>query len=311
MPERAQALAYTNSHKTGALAVTLGASMWGLFWIPLRYLDNAGISGLWSIALVTLCAALPAILLTAYRLELPDFGALDTWLLGTALGLATVLYFIGVLYSDVVRVVFLFYLLPVWTIISARVIYGEKIHGIKLLVIALSLCGLWLLLGARPSIPLPENPGDWSALAAGFCWGVSLSVLRGERKSASCASAATTLLAACAISTLGALAILHSSSDALLTLPKGDNLRNALLTSTAFGMLAIFPSLLGQIWGAKQIPAATAALLTMSEILVATVSATILIGTELNALSLAGGIVIISAVFLDLLTQYKAGQTNP
>jgi len=34
-----------------------------------------------------------------------------------------------------------------------------------------------------------------------------------------------------------------------------------------FGALMFFPSLLGQIWGARKIPAPTAALLTMTEIL--------------------------------------------
>ena len=36
----------------GALAIAIGAGLWGLFWIPLRYLSDAGFGPLWSSALV-------------------------------------------------------------------------------------------------------------------------------------------------------------------------------------------------------------------------------------------------------------------
>ena len=44
--------AYTNTDKPGAWAVTVGSAIWGLFWIPLRYLEDAGIPGVWAVALV-------------------------------------------------------------------------------------------------------------------------------------------------------------------------------------------------------------------------------------------------------------------
>ena len=35
----------------GTAAIVLGASVWGLFWIPLRYLSNYGFEGLWAVAI--------------------------------------------------------------------------------------------------------------------------------------------------------------------------------------------------------------------------------------------------------------------
>ena len=62
----------------------------------------------------------------------------------------------------------------------------------------------------------------------------------------------------------------------------------------------MLPSMLGQIWGARRIPAPTAALLTMTEIIVATLSAYFLIGTELGTLAFIGGALIVLAVAIDL-----------
>jgi drug/metabolite transporter (DMT)-like permease len=64
--------------------------------------------------------------------------------------------------------------------------------------------------------------------------------------------------------------------------------------------------MLGQIWGARRIPAPTAALLTMTEILVATASAGILIGTELPPIAMLGGVIIITAVCIDLAVKRQA-----
>lgn len=303
MPEPAQTVGYTKTDRAGAVCVLAGSALWGLFWIPLRYLDDAGVSGLWAIAIVVVCALIPAVLLTVSKKETVELLSPDAWLLGTALGLATVLYFVGILYSDVVRVIFLFYLLPVWTTLSARLIYGEPIRGIKLLVIATALIGLWLLLGGGAALPYPKNPGDWAAIGAGFCWGVSLSLLRGRQDAPPFASTAVTLCAAFVLSVLAAIVTMILQPDVQAGLPPWSTIKNVLLISAAFGMIAIFPAMLGQIWGARRIPAPTAALLTMSEIIVATLSASLLIGTELGPVAWLGGAVIVASVCMDLYAQ--------
>lgn len=298
--------AYTKSRSAGAWAVTAGAAIWGLFWIPLRYLENAGIPGLWAIALVLLAALIPSILLTVKTGELAELTTVNGWLIGAALSLSTVLYFAAVLYTDVIRAIFLFYLLPMWTTLSARVLYGEPIRSSQLAIILAALFGVWLLLGGGMSIPLPNNVGDWCAIGAGFCWGVSLSLLRGREETPPFSSTSAVLFAGAVLASLCALTL-------GIELPDIAHVKTGALSLTAlaglilgFGALMFFPSLLGQIWGARKIPAPTAALLTMTEILVATASAGWLIGTELTAISLLGGLVIIGAVCIDLILKRGA-----
>ncbi len=80
---------------------------------------------------------------------------------------------------------------------------------------------------------------------------------------------------------------------------------SVLLTVVFFGAAILLPSMMVQIWGAGILPAPTAALLTMTEIIVATISAYILIGTELKGSSALGALVILIAVLADILIKRR------
>ena len=301
----------------GALSVSIGAAFWGLFWIPLRYLDNNGVHGLWAVGAVTITAALPPLLFMLYRRETADLRSGDAWLIGGALGCSAALYFLGIMMSDVIRVILLFYLLPVWTTIAARIIYRERIRPVQLLVIVVALLGMWLLLGAGARLPLPTNPGDWCGLGAGMLWAVSLALLRGKNNASVLPSVFMTMSVTAALSLSVAICItflganLPAMSSTVGVAMAGDGtpslsaLYQGLPVISLFGAAVLFPAMFSQIYGAQLIPAPTAALLTMTEILVASLSAWLLIGTELTRISLLGGVVIIVAVIGDLGVQYR------
>jgi len=291
--------------RQGALSVALGAALWGLFWIPLRFLDERGVTGLWAVALVMFALIIPAFIALACSRKLHTLKSADAWLIGCALGLSTVLYFTGIIVSDVIRVVFLFYLLPVWTTLAARIIYKEPITHTRLLVITIALIGLWLLLGGGNSIPIPNNIGDWCGLLAGACWGFSLAAIRGKDDVDAGAMVCTTAVGATIIAVVMALLLSNVGLSELVSTPKVESWPLVLGIALVFSTLLLLPSLIGQVWGAQRIAAPTAALLTMSEILVATVSAYVLVGTELNAISFFGAMIILIAVLIDITVQYK------
>lgn len=294
-----------NASQQGALSVALGAALWGLFWLPLRFLDDKGVNGLWAVALVMFTLIIPATIALMYHRKLHTLKSADAWIIGSALGLSIVLYFTGIIVTDVIRVVFLFYLLPVWTTLSARILYKEPITRTRLLVITIALVGLWLLLGGGNSIPIPSNIGDWCGLLAGACWGVSLSAIRGKEGIDASAMVCTTAIGATAIALVMVLLIPSSALAELVATPRVKSWTLVLSASLAFSTLLMLPSLIGQVWGAQRVAAPTAALLTMSEIVVATVSAYFLVGTELNTVSFIGALIILIAVLLDIATKYK------
>ena len=86
--------------------------MWGLFWLPLRGMENAGIEGGWS---VWLFYAVPFIVVTPFVLaRLRKWSVIGRRLHVTAFATAVSLTFYAeaLVYTDVVRAMLLFYLTP-------------------------------------------------------------------------------------------------------------------------------------------------------------------------------------------------------
>ena len=111
MPAQARAAA--------VLALLLNAFTWGLSWWPLRRLQAAGVHPLWAtvlvyvVALAVLLAWRPGAL--AHALRAPSL-----WWLVLASGATNAAFNWGMAIGDVVRVVLLFYLMPLWAVLLAR-----------------------------------------------------------------------------------------------------------------------------------------------------------------------------------------------
>jgi drug/metabolite transporter (DMT)-like permease len=278
----------------GALAIAVGAGLWGLFWIPLRYLSEAGFGPFWSAAMA-MGAGLPVAIWAASRWGKwqPDHVR---WmaLVGVGIGISEVCYFYAVVSTDVIRAIFLFYMLPIWATLIDRVVFGIRLAPWRAFAILLAFAGLWLLLGGDGGLPVPRNAGDWAGLVAGFFWGSTLSLVRGRAEvdpywNVASAIFFGTLLAALAAVLIGNVEFSEGSLTPTLA-----------VGVVAFGILAFWPSMIGQLWGARLVPATRAALLTMTEIVVATISAWVLIGTSMTTLSVIGGMVIVTAVLIDI-----------
>jgi drug/metabolite transporter (DMT)-like permease len=152
--------------------------VWGLIWYPYRALEADGIPGV-SAAVLTYLVAL---VIGAVALRRWWIGVRPTWLLaliGLAAGGCNLGYVLATLEGEVMRVLLLFYLAPLWTVLLARLLLGEAITAVGLLVIALSLAGAAVMLW-RPGqgSPLPGNPAEWIGLAAGLLFALSNVLIR-------------------------------------------------------------------------------------------------------------------------------------
>ncbi len=286
----------------GGAAIALGAGIWGLFWIPLRYLDQHGVEGPWAVALTLSAGMLIAVPLAIWKSRKSRKSRWWFSCFGTTIGLATVLYFAAVILSDVVRVVFLFYLLPIWATLLARVLYREQLRLRKLMAVCIAFLGLFMLLGGNGGLPLPQNLGDWFALVSGFLWALSLTLIRGNPELDPYVSASTPFVFGAPLALLLGFFLLHTAPASVQGLPELADVGSLLPISILFGCIVLWPSLFAQVWGARLVAAPTAALLTMTEILVATFSAWLLIGSSLTPVAILGGGLIVCAAVLDLTT---------
>ena len=87
----------------------------------------------------------------------------------------------GVTTGDVVRVVLLFYLMPLWTLLLARLLLREPLHAGVLARAALALGGaLVMLWPAEGGWPVPSQPADWLGLIGGVSFALNNVMLRRE-----------------------------------------------------------------------------------------------------------------------------------
>jgi drug/metabolite transporter (DMT)-like permease len=154
--------------------VLSGAMVWGLIWYPFRVLQEIGVSG----ALATMITYLLAMVFGAFMLPRVwrERSAIGGWalLLVFSAGWANFGYVLGMLHGEVMRVLLLFYLAPVWTILFSFWLLGERLNRYGYLIIALSLGGAMLILW-EPGMdfPFPQNISEWLGLSAGMGFALS------------------------------------------------------------------------------------------------------------------------------------------
>jgi drug/metabolite transporter (DMT)-like permease len=154
--------------------VLSGALVWGLIWYPYRVLQDIGVSG----AMATLITYLLAMLWGAFMLprvwrERSTFG---WWalLLVLSAGWANLGYVLAMLQGEVMRVLLLFYLAPVWTILFSFWLLDERLNRYGYLIVALSLGGAMVMLWEpNLGLPLPQNLAEWLGLSAGMGFALS------------------------------------------------------------------------------------------------------------------------------------------
>jgi len=155
-------------------SLVYAATLWGLMWYPYRLLNEAGVGGIAS-SLITYAVPLLALGWLHVR-ELQR--ARSQWLWLTALGLAAgwtnLAYVLAVLQGEVVRVLLLFYLSPLWTVLFSRFLLHEKLNHAGVAVMALAAGGAMVMLWQPDGgLPLPTSRAEWLALSAGMMFAMS------------------------------------------------------------------------------------------------------------------------------------------
>lgn len=160
-----------NNKSASNLAVfglLFGALCWGIIWYPYRIMAEAGVSGIVSSIYTYIIATVLAGLYFAkdWRgiFKLP-FSIV--WLSLVA-GWTNLSYVLAVIDGEVMRVMLLFYLSPLWTLILAHFWLKEKTHLTGYIAIAVSCVGAMIMLQQPNALPIPTNQAEWLALSSGI-----------------------------------------------------------------------------------------------------------------------------------------------
>lgn len=274
-------------------ALLLNALVWGVSWWPFRQLEAHGLHPLWATALIYLAA-----LLVLWVLRPQAWRGLLAhpllWLLMAASGLTNVGFNWAVTVGDVVRVVLLFYLMPAWSVLLAWPLLGEKPTLDALVRLALAWSGVVVVLKTPEAAwPVPESLADWLALMGGLTFALTNILLKKLNQTPPESRMMAMFGGGALMATLVALTGTAQGVVASPLAPAPGWIGTAVLLGAAFlaGNLALQ-------YGAARLAAHTTALVMLSEVVFASVSAVALGAGTLDARTLAGGGLIVLAAVL-------------
>ena len=279
-----------------SLGLVLGAALWGLYWIPVRGIEHAGVAAIW-VGPVVFAATLILFLPLAIRCRR---GLRAHWrrilLPGLLSGFAIALYIASLNFTDVVRAVLLFYLTPLWSTLLGMLVLKERLTVNRVLGLLLALAGLYVVLVTEQGLPLPRNLGDWLALGSGLCWSVA-SVRLFQDGTAQLAEKLTLFVFFGLVASLAMLPLHADGFGAAPTLAALERGAGWILVVA----LMMVPITWLTIWPTTLLSPARVGMLLLMDVIVGVTSAAWLAGEPFGARELTGAVLVVAAGVVEVI----------
>ena len=264
--------------------------IWGLSWWPLKFFASLGLDG----HSVSLTAYSVIALVSVPFLWRERAQCRQEWpyllMIGLFFGAANVALTYALMAGSVVRVMLLFFLLPVWGILGGALFLKERIGVRRLVAVLLSLSGVVAILGTADALTTPLSLADLLALIAGVAYtagGIS------NRKAQTLPMLSRTLMSFVGCALIAVLALMVSVPE----LPVLSAI-NWLWLGLFAGVWLLGATLL-TTYGVTHVQASRAAVFQVVELLVAVISAVLIGGEALSAHEFVGAGLIVGAALLE------------
>ncbi len=288
------AAAPVEGQTTAAAALVIGGAMWGLYWIPVRFFIDKGLTGPWP-GIAMYASALVVLLPLVWRQRR---GVWANWraliFSGMFTGAAFSLFTTSLVYTEVARSILLFYLTPIWGTLLGLAFLGERLRPGRALGLICGIGGLMIVLGGD-GLPWPRNIGDWLALISGLAWALgSMGLYR---------TGGVTITAQIFAFVSGALVLALIGTTFTMGDPSASPARSVVLEILPFAAISavyVLPMILLTIWPATKLSPARVGLLLMSEVVVGLASAALFSGEPFGWREFLGATLIVSAALLEM-----------
>ncbi len=272
-------------------SLLFGAFVWGIIWYPYRLMAQAGVSGIYSsfyVFILTVSIALPYFFIT--KKKVPTWSK-DFWLLALVAGYTNISYVLAVIDGEVVRVMLLFYLSPVWTIFLAHFMLNEDTQKRHYIAVFISLIGAFIMFWEPGYLIHLDSKSDWLALSSGAGFAITNVMTRKHEHMTINQKALAIWLGVIVV----AMICIMFDRNAMPTL---DFFRPVDALIMMLIALSLFFSTLLVQFGVTQIKAVEASSFFLFEIVIAAVSSYFLVGESIALKEWLGGILIIAGVIL-------------
>ncbi|WP_223296890.1 DMT family transporter [Thiorhodovibrio frisius] len=275
-----------------------GATLWGLYWLPLRLIEQAGLPVLWGIGIIYLASS--GALGWLARADLIAPRPASDWLRLTGIGLSGatsgIAFNIGVIEGEVARVLLLFYLSPLWSVILARWLLAEPLARYTPAALTLALAGAALMLITDLDAGSAAiSRADLLGLIAGFGFALTNVQLRATQ------SIPARLKNLAAVALVSPLALAAGMSMALpMSFPP-----IAVLASLVLGLFWMSSMIATVQIGVSALPVQQSSVLLLTELIVGALSAALIAGEQLALSDLVGGLAIVIAGLITVLSNRR------
>lgn len=269
------------------------ATFWGVVWYPLRLLEQAGLGGLWTTWIIFTTAAVQGLWLAwPRRAELLEQPGLLI-LIALANGWLNTAFVLAILDGNVVRVLLLFYLSPLWSTLLAWLWLGERpsLTGIATLVLAM-VGAMFMLWNSELGFPWPQSEADWLAISSGMGFSLSNVAVRRLRHLSSPLKA--TVIWWGVVIVAGAWLMF-----AQIPWPQSVSL-SAWGGAVLLGGLGIFSATLAVVYGVARLPIHRSATILLFELVAGALSAQWLTDEVVTSLEWFGGGLIVIAAYMSV-----------
>lgn len=281
------------SNHTPSLAVLsllLGAGMWGIVWYPMRLLEEAGLSGVWLTLIMYAAAFIVSLPRTALAYKDLRRSPVDMFIIAVAAGWTNTAFVLAVLDGNILRVLLLFYLSPLWAVLMGWLFLREQIARRHWWSLGVAMVGAMIMLwNPQVGLPWPEARADWLALSSGMAFAIAnVFVRRADRAS----------LAAKALSTWGGVVLVALALIGGAGLPMPEVSMHTVLAAALLGVAGILTMTLFVQYGVTHMPVHRSAVILLFEVLVGAVSQQLLTDEITGPKEWIGGALIIVAAYV-------------
>ena len=289
------------SDKILSLIIVVSSCAWGLYWLPLRSIEQSGIVGSWSIVLVNACPLIILVPLIFFNLDKLKKYPKPILFAGIMIGAAFTFYANGLVQTSVIRATLLFYLSPIWSTIIGIIWLNERLTIARVISIIVALIGLILLLyDFRNQETVMLNFGDFSSILSGLFWALGASILKKWSKLPIIPLTAIVYFSTTSLSILLAIIVYKAPIPSLALI--GQNFPIAFIWS----VIVLLPSFCIIFRISQILFPGRVGILMMSEVAVAVISAKILLPEEqMVILQWIGASAILLAGVVEIIFGYS------